>query len=71
MTGREMQLRPHGGLEGRQGFFVHLVVYVLVGAMLVVVSMQTSPDYFWAKWPLMGWGIGLFVHALRSLVLQR
>jgi len=61
----------HGGLEGRRGFFVHLVVYVLVGAMLVVVSSQTSPDYFWAKWPLIGWGIGLLTHAMRSFVLQK
>lgn len=71
MTGKEMELRSHGGSEGRQEFLVHLMAYVLVGVLLVFISRETSPDYFWAKWPLLGWGIGLLLHAVRTFVLPK
>lgn len=71
MIGTERQFGTRGFLDGRREFFVHLVVYCLVGTMLVVLSRETSPDYFWAKWPLMGWGIGVLVHALNVFVLRR
>jgi len=31
---------------------------------LVILNLVTSPDYFWALWAIMGWGIGLFAHAV-------
>ena len=71
MNWNEMPLRSQGGLEGRQEFLGHLIAYCLVGALLVVISLQTSPDYFWAKWPLLGWGIGLVLHAMNTFVLRR
>ena len=71
MIGTERHYETHGFLDGRREFFVHLVVYALVGTMLVFISRETSPDYFWAKWPLMGWGIGVLVHALNVFVLRR
>lgn len=71
MNGVRMQSRFRGGPEGRREFFTHLVTYFLVGAMLVFISLETSPDYFWAKWPLLGWGIGILVHALNTFVFRR
>lgn len=71
MTGKEMQMRPDVGLEGRREFLLHLMAYILVGILLVFISRETSPDYFWAKWPLLGWGIGLLLHAVRTFVLQK
>lgn len=55
-------------LEARRGFLVHLVVYVVVNVALVVVNLSAAPDYLWAKWPMMGWGIGLFFHGLNVFV---
>jgi len=44
-------------------FYSHLGTYVVVCSALSVMSMLTS-EYFWAIWPILGWGIGLASHAL-------
>ena len=45
-------------------FYQHLVVYVLVNAFLFTVNKLTSPGHNWFIWPLLGWGLGLVLHAL-------
>ncbi|SKA69431.1 2TM domain-containing protein [Enterovibrio nigricans] len=49
-----------------KGFYSHLVTYVLVIGMLFVINLLTSPEYIWAWWPAMGWGIGLVIQALNT-----
>jgi hypothetical protein len=40
------------------------VIYVLVNSLLVVIWAVTNEGtYFWPMWPLLGWGIGLAMHA--------
>lgn len=51
----------------RQEFWPHLWSYLGTNSFLVALNLLTSPDYFWASWPLLGWGIGLFFHALSAL----
>ncbi|KAF7781742.1 hypothetical protein PRUB_b1064 [Pseudoalteromonas rubra] len=43
-------------------FYSHLITYVVVNSGLFAINMFTSPDYIWALWPALGWGIGLFSH---------
>ena len=51
-------------LKEKREFWQHVVVYVLVNTMLVVIWWVTnSPGHFWPMWPLLGWGIGLAMHA--------
>ena len=45
-------------------FRSHLMAYVIVNAGLVMINLITSDDYFWAIWPMMGWGIGLAAHGM-------
>lgn len=52
-----------------KGFYSHLVVYILVIAGLFVLNLITLPEYIWAKWPAMGWGIGLLSHGLQTFKL--
>ncbi|CZF80645.1 helix-turn-helix protein [Grimontia celer] len=49
-----------------KGFYSHLTTYALVIGLLFMINFLTSPDYIWAWWPAMGWGIGITVHALNS-----
>jgi len=51
-------------VEEIKGFYIHLITYILVNAVLVVVNLLTSPEYYWFIWPLMGWGVGLVIHAI-------
>lgn len=47
-------------------FYSHLVTYLLVITGLFVINYFTSPDYWWAVWPALGWGIGIVSHALSA-----
>lgn len=50
-------------LEDKRGFTTHLVTYLLVNTMLVVIWAVSGAGYFWPIWPLLGWGIGIALHA--------
>jgi hypothetical protein len=53
----------------RMGFFIHLAVYVLVNGFLAALNLLRPHDSLWFLWPLGGWGIGIFFHALAVFVL--
>lgn len=46
-----------------KGFYVHITLYVIVNTGLFIVNMVASPGNLWFYWPLLGWGIGVIVHA--------
>ena len=50
------------------GFYVHLVVYVVVNAFLVLLWYFMNPEMVagipWFIYPLFGWGIGLVAHGV-------
>lgn len=48
----------------RWTFFIHLVVYIVVGLYLVVGNIVLAPGIAWSAIALAGWGIGLGVHFL-------
>ena len=50
-----------------RGFYVHLVVYVVVNLFLFLINITASPDTLWFYWPLLGWGLAVGLHALRVL----
>ena len=52
--------------EELQGFYIHLLIYVVVNLGLFLINVLTKGDggNWWFYWPLAGWGIGLGVHAL-------
>jgi hypothetical protein len=45
----------------RLGWYIHATVYVLVNLLLLALS--AAGGRHWAVFPLLGWGIGLAVHA--------
>jgi hypothetical protein len=47
-------------------FKVHVLAYLLVNAGLVAINLVTSPGYFWAVWPIIGWGLGLAAHGIAT-----
>ena len=44
-------------------FYTHAIIYVLVNIGLFVINVLTGGGW-WFYWPLLGWGIGLGIHAL-------
>ncbi|MGC9435132.1 MAG: 2TM domain-containing protein [Methanomicrobiales archaeon] len=57
--------------EERRDFTIHLVVYLLVNAMLIVINVMYSPEAIWFFYPLIGWGIGITIHYLNTSPLDR
>jgi hypothetical protein len=49
-------------VEAMTGFYIHLVVFILVIALLVIVNRLATPEVWWVQWPLLGWGIGVAAH---------
>jgi hypothetical protein len=64
-------LRAKKVVNARIGFYIHLTAYLAVNALLVVINLATSTSRLWCIWPLLGWGVGVFVHALVTLGLSR
>lgn len=48
-------------VEDKLGFYIHLAVYILANTFLVILCLSQG-GYFWAIWPIFGWGIGIFSH---------
>jgi hypothetical protein len=42
---------------------VHLFAYLAVNALLIAINLLVTPGTIWFPWPLLGWGIGLAIHA--------
>ncbi|MEJ2105910.1 MAG: 2TM domain-containing protein [Acidiferrobacteraceae bacterium] len=70
MENQEAYQKAKKRVEAKIGFYVHLAVYVAVNTLLIIINLLTSSQYLWFKWPLMGWGIGLFFHALGVFVFS-
>ncbi len=64
MENQEAYEKAKKRVEAKIGFYIHLAVYVGVNVLLIIINLSTSPGYLWFKWPLLGWGIGLFFHGM-------
>lgn len=70
MDNQEAYQRAKRRAEAKIGFYIHLAVYVGVNILLIIINLSTSPQYIWFKWPLLGWGIGLFFHGMSIFVFS-
>jgi hypothetical protein len=68
MGNPEAYERAKKRVEAKIGFYIHLAVYVGVNLLLLMINLTRSPQYLWFKWPLFGWGIGVFFHGLSVFV---
>lgn len=50
-------------LKEKQEFRGHAVAYVLVNSFLVALWWISGAGFFWPAFPMLGWGIGLGMHA--------
>lgn len=48
-----------------RGFYIHLIQYVVVVAILLAINLLVSPNRFWVHWVAGGWGLGVAMHAFR------
>ncbi len=53
-------------VEEIKGFYSHLVFFIVVNIGLFLINLFTSSGIWWFYWPLLGWGIGLIIHAFHT-----
>ena len=70
MEDQEAYKRAMKRVEAKFGFKIHLAIYVAVSILLLIIHFSSSTEYFWVKWPIMGWGIGVIFHALGVYVFS-
>ena len=51
--------------EAKYQFFLHAILYAVVIGILVLINLINWGGYFWAFWPMLGWGIAVALHAAR------
>ncbi len=61
MAYREIEIR-----NARKWFFIHLSIYVIVNSLLIFINLFYTPEILWFVYPLLGWGIGIVIHALEA-----
>ena len=57
-------------VEAKMGFYIHLSVYIGVIIILTIINLTVTEGYFWAKWPMIGWGAAVIIHALTTFVFS-
>ncbi len=63
MNDQERYKRARARVQELRFFYTHVAVYVCVNIFLLLINLLTDPWNLWFYWPLLGWGIGLAVHA--------
>lgn len=55
--------RTSGGRVLATSVRIHTTIYVVVNVILIAIWAASGGGYFWPIWPILGWGIGVGVHA--------
>lgn len=57
----ENQVRDH--VHKLRRFYTDVLIYVVVNIGLILIWVVSGGGYFWPIWVIIGWGIGLGIHA--------
>ena len=69
MVDEELYRRAEKRVDQKLGFRRHLFSFIITNVVLFVINLVTSPGEWWFYWVTVFWGIGLFVHFLKTFVL--
>jgi transcriptional regulator with XRE-family HTH domain len=60
----EQEIKIIEDVKDIKDFYSHIINYGIVTGSFFIVNLITSPNYIWAWWIAIGWGIGVASHAL-------
>ena len=64
-TMSESYIRARKRVDDLKEFYGNLISYLLVIPFLIFINLRTIPQFHWFWFPMIGWGIGLSIHALK------
>lgn len=53
-------------VEELKGFYGNLISYCIFIPFLIFINLKTAPNYHWFWWPMLGWGIGVISHGIKT-----
>jgi len=62
-----LEARARRRVGRKMGFYIHATVFVLVNLGLFAIN-AVSGEPHWARFPLMGWGLGLAIHGIVTFI---
>lgn len=68
METHEAYKRAQKRVAAKVGFYIHFTIFLIVSLALMSINLNSSSEYLWFKWPVMGWGIGILFHAMSVYV---
>lgn len=60
----ERYLKAQKKVEDLKGFYGNLSSFIIVNTGLIILNLVTSPNHLWFFYPLLGWGLGVALHAM-------
>jgi hypothetical protein len=51
-------------VRARLGFYGHVALFIVVGALLLAINLLATPEAVWFFWPLLFWAAALAAHAV-------
>lgn len=69
LTPEDIERIAHQRAGAKLGWYVHAVVYVAVNLFIFAISRHGFGERPWSVIPLLGWGLGLALHAVAVFLL--
>ncbi|MEL6390425.1 MAG: 2TM domain-containing protein [Bacteroidota bacterium] len=63
MEEQQLYLRAKERVRKRRKFYSHAMSWVVMSVFFILLNLATS-DFFWAIFPILGWGLGVAFHAI-------
>jgi len=58
-------------VEKLKGFYGNLVSYLIIIPILIIINLNSSNEFQWFWFPMLGWGMGLTFHAFETFGFAR
>jgi len=65
---QSLEARAMRRVRRKMGFFIHAAVYLMVNGGLFLLNELAVPGHRFHHYPLMGWGLGLAIHGVVTLL---
>lgn len=62
MTEREIYRKAQKRVKDKKDFYTHFAIYCATVVFFFTINYLTSPEFWWAFFPSLGWGIGIVAH---------
>ena len=64
MDAQELYEQAKSRVKAKRKFYTHVTSWVVMSIFFILLNLSTT-DYFWAIFPILGWGIGVAFHGIQ------